>query len=135
MKPHERNELQPDLKLNCPPARPVQPPMPFPRYVFLDDQGRVFSSHDDPTAEDFAYAAVGMVTIVRVADFHCYGSKKKWLPIPAGELVTAELDEHENPPFHTERNDERRTIEPAMMKHRPSLSSQAASSEPADAGR
>lgn len=100
--------------------------MPQPRYVYLNDQGQVFSSDDDPTPEDFAYAAVGMVTIIRVADFHCYGSEKRWLPISEGELGAAEIDDQEATPLHTTVS---QTL-PPLLKHRPSFSSRARGSTP-----
>ncbi len=63
------------------------------RYIFVGDQGHVFKSSDHPTAEDFAYAAVGMVTIVRLSDCWYYGREQKWQPIPEGEQGTAGVDE------------------------------------------
>jgi hypothetical protein len=66
--------------------------MPAARYVFISDQGRVFSSADEPTLEDFEYVAVGMLTIVRMEDGRYYGRARKWLPIPVGRLISAEID-------------------------------------------
>jgi hypothetical protein len=51
-------------------------------YVFIGDQGRVFSSVDEPTADDLDYAAVGMLTIVSLRDLRYYGRESRWLPIP-----------------------------------------------------
>lgn len=79
---------------------PTHTCMSAPRFIFVSDQGRVFSSHDEPTTDDFAYAVVGMVTIIRLADFHSYGSKQGWFPIPAGELTRANIENDSSPPFH-----------------------------------
>lgn len=70
------------------------------RYVFINDQGHVFSSVDEPTAEDFEYAAVGMLTILSLPDSRFYGARKRWLPIPPGRLDTAEIDGEETEAFH-----------------------------------
>ncbi len=70
------------------------------RFMFISDQGRVCSSLDEPTDEDFAYAAVGMVTILSLADGRYYGIEQKWLPIPPGRLGTAEVDDETTRPFH-----------------------------------
>ncbi len=51
------------------------------RYVFVWDQGRVFHSFDEPTADDLEYAAVGMLTIVSLRDLRFYGRECRWLPI------------------------------------------------------
>ncbi len=74
--------------------------MPASPYIFVTDQGRVFSVADEPTAEDFAYAAVGMVTILRLADAHYYGRDGRWYPIPPGQLGKAEVNGEESPPYH-----------------------------------
>ena len=71
------------------------------RYIYISDQGRVFGSTGDPTEEDFAYAAVGMKIIVRLADAHYYGVDGKWRRISNGRLGAAEIDGEETPPFHT----------------------------------
>ncbi len=70
------------------------------RYVFISDQGRVFSSSGEPTTEDFGYAAVGMVTILSLSDGCYYGVEREWLPIPAGRLGAAEVANEPMPPFH-----------------------------------
>jgi hypothetical protein len=72
----------------------------LPRYVFVTDQSRIFFTALEPTSEDFAYAEVGMVIIVRIADAHYFGTEKKWLPIPAGQLGHAEVDGEETGEFH-----------------------------------
>ncbi len=95
------------------------------RYVFISDQGRVFGTTDDPTREDFAYATVGMVTIVRLADGHYYGTEGKWRPISRGQLGTADVEGEETLPFHEPAADG----EPDPN----SLSSRAGDSKPADA--
>jgi len=74
--------------------------MPSLRYIFIGDQGQVFSSSDEPTTEDFAYAAVGMMTIISIADARYYGLGKRWLPIQSGRLGTANIDGKETPSFH-----------------------------------
>ena len=56
--------------------------MNSPRYLFVSDQGRVFSHAEAPTKRDLAYAGVGMLTIIRLADYHYYDRGKKWLPVP-----------------------------------------------------
>lgn len=66
--------------------------MALVRYVFIGDQGRVFRSSDEPTPEDLAYAAMGMVIIVRQTDCCYYGPECKWQPIPDRELGSAEVD-------------------------------------------
>lgn len=77
-----------------------EPPGAPPRYLFVSDQGRVFSCHDEPTTEDFANAAVGIFTLVRLADLHRYGTEETWRPIPPGELTNAEIGDDRSPPFH-----------------------------------
>lgn len=72
----------------------------IPRYVFVTDQSRTLFSTLKPTAEDFAYAEVGMVIIVRIADAHYFGRAKKWLPIPSGQLGRAEVDGEESGEFN-----------------------------------
>jgi hypothetical protein len=79
--------------------------MPAGPYIFVSDQGRVFSVADAPTAEDFAFAAVGMVTIVRLADAHYYGRDRRWRPIPPGQLGSAEFEGEESPPYHALSSD------------------------------
>jgi hypothetical protein len=71
------------------------------QYIFVTDQSRVFFTQTAPTPEDLAYAEVGMVVIVRVADAHYYGRECDWLPVPAGRLGCAELDGEETPLFHS----------------------------------
>ena len=70
------------------------------RYVFVNDQGRVFGSYDDPTEEDFAYAAVGMVVIVRLADCCYYGRERAWRPVVKAMLDRAEIEGAGSPQFH-----------------------------------
>ena len=50
-------------------------------YVFIGDQGRVFSSVDEPTADDLDYASVGMLTIVSLRDLRYYAREGRWMPI------------------------------------------------------
>ncbi len=71
-----------------------------PRYLFVSDQGQVFCCHDEPTTEDLANAAVGVVTLVRLADLHRFGTDEAWRPIPPGELANAEIGDDRSPPFH-----------------------------------
>lgn len=71
-----------------------------PRYLFVSDQGCVFTCHDEPTTEDFANAAVGIVTLVRLADLHRYDVDEAWAPVPPGELANAEIGDDRSPPFH-----------------------------------
>lgn len=70
------------------------------RYVFVNDQGAVFGSSDDPTEEDFAYAEVGMVTILRLADDCYFGREGTWRAIPCGQLEKADIDDGTATPFH-----------------------------------
>lgn len=70
------------------------------RYVFVYDDGQVFSATDEPTSEDLEHAEVGLVTIVSLADHRYFGRAGKWLPIPAGRLGSAEVDGEPRPPFH-----------------------------------
>lgn len=74
---------------------------PAPRFLFVDDQGGVFSSYDDPTVEDFAFAAVGMLTIIRLADLHSYSGKQRWQAIPISRLTTVTLGNDPGLPFHS----------------------------------
>ncbi len=100
------------------------------RYLFVSDQGRVFSSNDDPTPEDFEYAAVGMVTILRLADGHYYdGQQRKWRPIPRGSLGSGEVEGEAPLPFHAPASD----FEPPTDHDPNLLSSQAGDSKPTDA--
>lgn len=70
------------------------------QYIFISDEGRIFSTSDEPTPEDFEYARVGMMTIIRVADGFCYGLEKKWRPIPRGQLGTTNVEGKDTAPFH-----------------------------------
>lgn len=70
------------------------------RYIFISDQGRVFSTSDEPTTEDFEYAAVGMMTIVSIADARYYGLGRRWCPIPPGRLGTVNIEGEETASFH-----------------------------------
>lgn len=76
--------------------------MPVARYIYVNDQGRVFCSEDDPTAEDFAYAEVGMVTILRLADTHYYRRDGKWWPVTRGKLASSEIDGISTEKFHSD---------------------------------
>ncbi len=71
------------------------------RFVYIGDQGRVFSSVDEPTAEDLDFAAVGMLTIVSLRELRYYGREQQWLPIRSGRLTSRE-DDRNSLPFHTE---------------------------------
>jgi hypothetical protein len=53
------------------PAKPEDDPGAFRTYI--GDQGRVFSSVDEPRPEDLDFAAVGMLTIVRLGELCYYG--------------------------------------------------------------
>lgn len=75
--------------------------MPAARYVFVSDQGHVFSSADEPTAEDLEYAAVGMRMILSLIDGRYYGREKRWLPIPAGRLTSVVIDGKRSLPVHS----------------------------------
>ncbi len=74
--------------------------MTAPAYIYVGDQGRVFASMDEPTDEDLAYAEVGMVTIVRLADYHFYGIGRTWMSIASGKLGQASVEGKLTPPFH-----------------------------------
>lgn len=74
--------------------------MTAPAYIYVGDQGRVFASTDEPTDEDLAYADVGMVTIVRLADYHFYGTGRTWTSIASGKLGQASVEGELTPPFH-----------------------------------
>lgn len=74
--------------------------MTAPAYIFVGDQGQVLASIDEPAAEELAYAAVGMVIIIRVADWHFYGTGETWIPIASGKLDRSELDGEVTPPWH-----------------------------------
>ena len=69
-------------------------------YIYVGDQGRVFASMDEPTDEDLAYAEVGMVTIIRLADCHFYGTGRAWTAIAKGKLGQASMEGELTPPFH-----------------------------------
>jgi hypothetical protein len=70
------------------------------RYIFISDQGGPpFGSVEEPTAGDLDFAAVGMLTIVRLADAHYY-ARGAWHPIAVGRLGCAELDHELSEPFH-----------------------------------
>jgi hypothetical protein len=75
--------------------------MPSARYVYIKDNGDVFSTADDPTAEDLSYVDVGMMTILRLADGRSYGRASGWIPIPTGALGRVEIDGHLTVPFHS----------------------------------
>lgn len=88
--------------------------MRAPRYIYISDQGRVFSSADDPTPEDFAYANVGMITILRLEDHHCYRSDGKWRPIADGKLASANVDGMQTGEFHADPSDMEFSSEPEI---------------------
>ena|ERR1035438_7702809 len=75
--------------------------MKNPKYVFVNDNGKVFSIANEPTSEDLLHVSLGGVNIVRMADgFYC-GDEGQWLPIPAGELIAVDLEEDGiAPPAH-----------------------------------
>lgn len=75
------------------------------RYIYISDQGRVFSSEDEPTLEDLEYAHVGMLTILRLADHCSYQTDGKWRAIQPGERVRAELEGQQTEEFHNDAND------------------------------
>lgn len=76
-------------------------PMPPVRYIFIDEDGRVFATSRRPTRRDYDFANVGMLTIVSLLDGSYYGRARKWLPIPKGRLGRAtSLDDQPTPPFH-----------------------------------
>lgn len=75
-------------------------PMPRVRYLFIDDNGRVFATSRRPTRRDHDFADVGMLTIVSLLDGSYYGRARKWLPIPRGRLGRASLENRPSPPFH-----------------------------------
>jgi|SRR5581483_10305194 len=77
--------------------------MTKPRYVFVNDQGDVFTTSNEPTAGDFGYAEVGMLIIVRLADCHFYGRTGQWQRIADGRLTTVEIDGEISPAFHAMR--------------------------------
>jgi hypothetical protein len=79
--------------------------MPAARYIYVSDQGRVYSSVDEPTSEDFEYAHVGMLTILRLSDNHCYRTEGKWRPVAPSKLVSAEIDGVETEKFHSDRDE------------------------------
>ena len=79
--------------------------MPAPRYIYVSDQGRVYSSVDEPTSEDFEYAHVGMLTILRLADNHCYRIEGKWRPVAPSKLVSADIDGMPTDKFHSDDDD------------------------------
>lgn len=74
--------------------------MPPARYIFVCDQGHVFSTCDDPTPGDLEHAAVGLVTILRLEDRSYYGTARQWQPILNGELGVADIDGEQTPPYH-----------------------------------
>ena len=46
--------------------------MKNPKYVFVNDNGKVFSIANEPTSEDLLHVSLGGVNIVRMADgFYC----------------------------------------------------------------
>lgn len=75
------------------------------RYIYFSDQGRVFGSEDEPTREDFEYAHVGMLTILRLADNCSYQKDGKWHAIQPGKRVCAEVDGQQTAEFHSDAND------------------------------
>lgn len=79
--------------------------MTVPGYIYVSDQGRVFASRDEPTDEDLAYAQVGMVTIIRLADCHFYGTSRIWTLIAKGKLGQVSVEGELTPPFHVAASD------------------------------
>jgi hypothetical protein len=74
--------------------------MTTPAYIYVSDQGRVFASTHEPTEEDLAYAKVGMVVIIRLADYYFYGTGKTWASIASGRLGRAKIEGQLTQPFH-----------------------------------
>lgn len=70
------------------------------RYLFINDQGDPpFGTADEPTAGDLDFAAVGMRTIVRLADAHYY-AEGEWRPIQPGVVDSADMESGPGLPFH-----------------------------------
>jgi hypothetical protein len=59
------------------------------RYLFINDEGQVFGSANEPTGQDFEFAAVGMLTIVRLSDRRYYAGRGEWCSIPPVQGGTA----------------------------------------------
>lgn len=67
------------------------------RYIFVTDQGRVFYSETEPTPEDYEFAAVGMVVIVRLLDCAYFGREKEWQSPGKGRMGCVDLSEETTP--------------------------------------
>lgn len=72
------------------------------RYIYISDQGRIFSSEDEPTLEDLEYARVGMLTILRLADNCSYQTDGKWRAVQPGKRVRAEVEGQQTAEFHSD---------------------------------
>lgn len=70
------------------------------RYVFVYDDGQVFSTDNEPTAADLEGAALGLATILRLTDATFYGRSGKWIPILRGQRGAAEVDGAAESEFH-----------------------------------
>ena len=75
------------------------------RYIYISDQGRVFGSDDEPTLEDFEYAHVGILTILRLVDHCSYQTDGKWRAIQPGKRVRADVEGQQTAEFHSDTND------------------------------
>ncbi|ACB74369.1 hypothetical protein [Opitutus terrae] len=67
------------------------PAVARPRYIYVNDQGAVFSSADEPTREDLRFAEVGMLTIISLPELKRYGTSASWEVIPPAALTRPRL--------------------------------------------
>ncbi len=73
-------------------------------YLFFRDDGVVFGTSEIPTPEDLDHAKVGIVTIIRTADYYHFGRDGCWRPTQCGKLVVAEMEDGPSEPFHVPAN-------------------------------
>ncbi|ACB73641.1 hypothetical protein [Opitutus terrae] len=81
-------------------AHPIRSTHRAGRYIFVWDQGVVFSTDEVPTQRDLAYAKVGMLTIVNVDAGRYYShqpdhrpglqEKRRWRRMPHAVLRNGE---------------------------------------------
>jgi len=79
--------------------------METPRYIFVDSGNNsgidaAFQTTAKPTPGDLERADVGLVVIIRLADFHFYGPAKRWLPLARGVVLVPPAECSDRSPMH-----------------------------------
>jgi hypothetical protein len=72
-----------------------------PKYLFVSlDSGVSFTTDREPTPTDLEQVAVGLGTIIRVADLLQWSKEGSWEPVLPGVITTPDVPGHEHEQFH-----------------------------------